>query len=378
MTTWAEVQCTQRAYEAVQSASLVDQNPTLDAQTPRNVHYVRGIVNAMKSTRHAIDAFKPVAKGQAAQIGRHTAFILKLSDLEIQLVAWSVLKRIYLACKGIYVRPAVGNVQLLPEPEKHSFDLHLAYVLSILRKSKVVCYQLCERSTWYDRLAMRPGADLNNLNASIESDAGPKPAKYQHGHAAWQKMMGIRPNSSKRRTGKPDPKVIRAALPNVFSKKSRPSKRPSKQGNTKTASKATKQPRTARAQSSRSASVQLHDAAVNQTQTMQPPPHPAPMIPPHPPLAFVPSPEERNQMALAHLPRNQFEQIRVGEHFDNGVAIDPALQVSRIFTSKAKLFPPLFPLQPISEEHLLKYLPHSFIYFLSTRQQAVSRSAITV
>lgn len=160
---------------------------------------------------------KPVIEGKAAEMSHATAFILGLSDLEIQLVAWDVLVRVYCACKGIHAMQSYGSWELTSKAERHSFDSHLRHILWMLRRSKMICYQLCERSTWLDRLAMRLMAEVAMFSNMMAHGKGPKLCRQQC--TEWEQAIGIRHNPSRRRLGKMSSKDVMEEVPEVFSKR---------------------------------------------------------------------------------------------------------------------------------------------------------------
>lgn len=346
MFTWSDHQRLRTVYFCLRDEFLLHRtakDPSEDVYDLINAKclHVREIVHAIKSTRNAIDAFKkPVVKSEAqgkpAEMSDATAFLLGLSDLEIQLVAWDVLARVCYACQGIHVMQSYGGgwEQLTSQAEERlSFNAHLRHILWVLRRSKMVCYQFCERSTWLDRLAMRPRAEVAMFSSLMAHEKGPKMCRQRC--AEWEQAMRIRPNTSKRRLGKMSSEDIREEVPEIFSTiRRRWTKRQLDEKDPKNGSATKRRRLNSVAQSEGTALRQIEEAAVNSKTKKQKFRSSAPerIHTTLETMTGVPDFEELNPKVIDHRGTVALDKMRARERMKPTDGIDPVLLVSKQHT----------------------------------------------
>lgn len=154
-THWDEAKKAEREYLERQNDPLtdVDDAPTTAQE---RVGLLQELVEAMTSTGEAADAFKTNKNG-LKEPSAALAFITSLKDLELEIVAWKLLRTVLDAQSGNYLVPSWGGKNKYFAAKYTSFRARFDYVLNNLRQSKSLTKNLFDTEpTWIKRIAINP------------------------------------------------------------------------------------------------------------------------------------------------------------------------------------------------------------------------------
>lgn len=190
---FAEARLVEAAYLAQRdedTSTLLHDAPTTELE---HIQLIQEIIDAMMHKEVAVDAFKRSKVGNNAGAYQRTAafeFLLSLSSLEKQIVAWKLLSTILNSQAGQYSMPSWGKTKF--KPAKYaSFRERFDSILKALRQCKALTKNLFDSEpSWIKRVVVNPANEQERKTQNTKTnERRNKQVKFATKHMADEKVL---------------------------------------------------------------------------------------------------------------------------------------------------------------------------------------------